>query len=1099
MSIAGFRTGLLCLALTVAPMVYAQVPTGIILGTVTDESGAVIPGATITVTDKATGAARNLTTNAQGIYSAPALPPGDYEVRGESQGFRTLVRDAQVLAGSSTTVDMAMSLGATREVVNVEAATAAINYDSNTIAGVVARSSIQDLPLNGRSFMSLASLEPGVTTAPGTAAQFNSLISITPLGGAVNGRMLITIDGFDMNDQWEGTGTTSMNFSQEVVQEFQISTVNLDVSTGITSTGSINVVTRSGGNDWHGSAYYYFRDHNMAAYPALRRNSINPNPFFVRRDPGVWVSGPIIKDKLFFFANYEFMNQVQVYTIQQDLASLAPLTGNFGSPSYYKFPTFRFDYRISPKHTLFARYSLDNNLTFGPYGGSAPEPSSWSSNKNWSDQTVVGITSTLNSTMVNDLRASYHFWQNQVEVASATQCPPENCPGFGLPSLTGMQGSATFYAGISDNSPQPRQARDYEIRDDFGWQKGSHRIRFGVDLEREVTKNQWQFCQLGCLQLYSPETTIASANPALLAQYMPNLPTSIAGNEQMLQLPVFNTAAQIYSGIDVGSGWFPGPYERDQSKNNTKPEFYVADTWKATSNLTINAALRYSFETGLWYTNLPYPKFLSPITGLINVGNNLAPATVPKDHFAPQFGFAYSLGKDKKTVIRGGAGMFWDTEPLWHHFREAAALGPLGDGRSTLTASSLTNTFPGIVNLSTGASLAVGAPLPLNTLTNMTLAQFIQIENQELPGLNAQLAPTPPLSGPYTVSGIDVAKGGVEIHEPNFPIMHSYQTSIGVQRDLGHGYVLTADWARRLYINVDMGEYDLNRSTRRINGVVTPVIPACTPQQLGVVGQECSSGAITFWLPEGRNVYNGLLLKVQKQLSNHFQFTASYALQKNMSITGGGTTNGIDLDNLAAGWGPTLATHNLNINGLVTLPWGFQVSVNNSIISRAPVEPVIPNVDLNGAGNSTFPINLAAPNLQYNCFAASCSKSQLASAISYFNATYAGQKDARGVTIPQLILPSDYQFGDPTFDTDFRVTKRFKVPKLREGTNLDIFGEFFNAFNIANLTGYSFTLNTVNPNPAKQTFSFGQPTARFNQTFGSGGPRAIQVGARFSF
>jgi hypothetical protein len=1086
----------------------AQVPTGIISGTVTDESGAVVPNATVTITNKATGAARSLTANAEGIFSASSLQPGDYEVRAELEGFKTLVRDAQVQAGGNTTVNMAMTLGATREVVNVEAASSAINYDSNAIAGVVARSNIQDLPLNGRSFMSLASLEPGVTVAPGTAAQFNSLISITPLGGAVNGRMLLTIDGAGINDQWEGTGTTSMNFSQEVVQEFQISTVNLDLSTGITSTGSVNVVTRSGGNAWHGSGYFYFRDHNMAAYPSLKRNPIAPNPFFARRDPGVWVSGPIIKDKLFFFANFEYMNQVQIYSIAQDLKSLAPLTGNYGSPAWYKFPTFRFDYRISPKHTLFARYSLDNNFTFGPYGGTGL-PSNWSTNNNWSDQSIVGLTSTLNASMVNDLRVSYHFWQNTVEVTSQSECAATTCVGLGLPSLvqngagTGMVGSNTFYGGISDNSPQPRQARDYELSDTFTWQKGSHRIRFGVDLERLVTKNQWQFCQLGCLGVYSPESIASGSNPAFLAQSGLVVPTAINSTASLLQLPVFNTSAQIYSGIDVGQGWFPGPYERNQSKNNTKPQLFVGDTWKVTPSLTINAGLRWEMETGLWYTNLPYPSYLSPIEGLINV-NTTAPATNPLTHFAPQFGFAYSLGKDKKTVIRGGAGLFWDTEPLWHHFREAAAIGPLGDGRSTLTASSLTNTFPNIVNLSTGAALPIGTPLPLNTLTNMTLSQFIQIYNQELPALNTALAPTPPASGPFSVSGIDVAKGGVEIHEPNFPLMRSYQTSIGVQRDLGHGMVLQADWARRLFINVDMGEYDLNRFTRTVGGfgnpvVANPVIPVCTAAQVQKPGQECSTGSITFWLPEGRNVYNGLLVKLSKRLSNHFQTTASYAFQKNMSITGGSTTNGIDLDNLHAGWGPTLARNNLNVNGLVTLPWGFSVSVNNSIISRTPVEPVITGIDLNGAGNTNFPLNLAAPNLGYNCFNSGCGRATLASAVASFNANYAGKKDARNATIPALIVPPNFEFGDPIFDTDFRITKEFKVPKLREGSKLALFGEFFNAFNIANLTSYGFNLDKVNANPAAQTYSFGQPQARFNQVFGSGGPRAIQVGGRFSF
>src|SRR5579872_960767 len=138
--------------------VWAQVPTGVISGTVTDESGAVIPSAAITITNKATGAARSVTANASGIFSASALDPGEYEVRSENTGFRTTVREATVTAGNTTTVDMAMRVGEAKEVVNVEAAAAQINYESHTVAGNIARSTIQELPLNGRGFLQLATL-----------------------------------------------------------------------------------------------------------------------------------------------------------------------------------------------------------------------------------------------------------------------------------------------------------------------------------------------------------------------------------------------------------------------------------------------------------------------------------------------------------------------------------------------------------------------------------------------------------------------------------------------------------------------------------------------------------------------------------------------------------------------------------------------------------------------------------------------------------------------------------------------------------------------------------------------------------------------------
>jgi|HubBroStandDraft_1064217.scaffolds.fasta_scaffold12112_3 hypothetical protein len=1077
----------------------AQAPTGVISGTVTDQSGAVIPSATVIVTEKETGTVRSLTTNNAGLYSAPALVAGDYEVRAEAPGFRTLVRPSTVTAGNTTTVDIQMVLGQASDVVTVESQTAAINYESHSIEGTIARNTIQELPTNGRSFLILATLEPGVTIATGVPAQFNSLINVQVLGGGSNQQgayVRMTIDGGIINDEWEGNGSTSLNVSQEVVQEFQMSSVNFDATSGIGAGGQVNIVTRSGSNEFHGSGYFFYRDHNLAAYPGLKRatdpSSFNPNcdnasspeckaaqsPFFVRRDPGVGVGGPIIKDKLFFYTNYEYQNQVQAYALQQDLPSLAGLSTVSLSPYHATYFTNRFDYTISPKHTLFARYSHDGNLGFGPYGGAEPLQSSWSLNNNWSDQGAIGLTSLLTPNLVNDVRIFYHWWRNLVEIASPSQCAAP-CVGQGLTSLVaggnagaGMVGSSTFYAGVSDNSPQPRQERSYELVDSVSWQKGSHRMKFGFDYERIVTNNDWEFCSLGCAGVYSVETTLAQANPALLAQYLPNLPRTISSTADLLQLPIFNTTSSIYSGIDVGHGNFPGPYQRGQYNHNDRPRFYAGDVWKVTSNLTVNAGLDYEFETGLWYS-LPYPALLAPI-----VGNNLSAPPTNYAQFAPQFGFAWALGKDKKTVIRGGAGMFWDSEPLWHHFRAGSSLGPIGNGRTTLTAASLTNIFPGIVNLANGTPLPVGASLPLNTLTNMTLGQFIQLYNQELPALTQEFAPTPPTSGPFSVSGLDVAKTSVEIHAPNFKIMRSYQTSIGVQRDLGHDMILQVDWARRQFENVDLGELDLNRYARPLSQG-GPVIPKCAVTPDFNPTDDCSNGSMTFWVPQGRSIYEAMLVKLSKRLSNHFQGTVSYALQNQNTVV----VPTEDLNNYFATYGPNLARQNLHVAGLIQLPWGFELSINQSIISRTPVEPIV--VSPIGSAANTYgssvllPIQLAVPGGggAFNCFGVSCGKSELQSLVNQYNSTFHAN----------IKLPSHYQFGDPFYDTDFRLSKTFTY---RERYRLTVGGEVFNAFNIANLSGYNFTLGTT---------TFGQPTARVLQTFGSGGPRAFQVLARVSF
>src|SRR5579871_1648864 len=209
-----------CTLLALGLVLRAQAPTGTITGIVTDAQGAAIANVTVTITEKATGAARTVVTNASGLYSAPALPAGDYDVKAEAAGFRTVDRESTVQAGGTFTVNLPMTIGESKEVVTVEAASTQINYETNTVQGVIDRAAVQDLPLNGRSFMQLAVLEPGVTIASGSTAQFNALFTVSVLGAG--NRTAYTVDGGNISDSIDtGGGSSSLNLPQDVVQEFQ--------------------------------------------------------------------------------------------------------------------------------------------------------------------------------------------------------------------------------------------------------------------------------------------------------------------------------------------------------------------------------------------------------------------------------------------------------------------------------------------------------------------------------------------------------------------------------------------------------------------------------------------------------------------------------------------------------------------------------------------------------------------------------------------------------------------------------------------------------------------------------------------------------------
>jgi len=1071
--------------------------TGLISGTIRDESGAVVPSAAVTITNKATGISRNVTANGEGLFSAPALPAGDYEVRVEMQGFRTLVRPATVQAGTPTTVDVTLQLGTTQEVVNVEAATAQVNYDSHTVAGVVTRQSVENIPLNGRNMLQLATLEPGVTSTPASVGVFNAQFNLSILGGG--NRNYVTVDGGSIVDNVEGS-TTALNLSNEVVQEFQTSQVNFDLGTGITSTGSINIVTRSGSNDFHGSGYFFYRDHNMAAYPGLARSTLDPHPFFARRNPGAWLGGPIIKDKLFFFFNYEYTNQVQAIQVQPDLPSVRGLEDVFSSPYVQKSLTARFDYRLSNKHTLFLRYSHDGNNGFGPQGTGAAEPSNWTDQVNWADQGVFGITSVLTPAIVNDFRFALFFWDRLNTLPPEAQCSFP-CVGWNFPSVAvgAFVGSTSFGFGNNAITPQIGNQHRYQFIDTLNWQKGNHRISFGGQFYQDESPIAWGFCTPACEGAVSPEYVRSVVPAAALSTYFPNLPVTITSNSDLLNLPIYGLQASASGGIGLGSANNPGPYQQSGFQNN-RPIVFVRDTWKIRPKLTLNFGLEYTRESGLFNSDVPKPAYISPI-----YGSNLSPTNVNNIQIAPAAGFAWSPWKDNKTVIRGGAGIYFDTLSQYQRYRDRSAITPLGNGRLTVSTNVLQNIFPNIVEiLPTGITpLPIGAFIPTGTLTNLTMGDFIQMLNQQIPALIQKFSPTQQRSGPIAVSALDVLKSSAELYPLNMPLPRSYQMSIGVQRELGFGMVLTADYSRKVTTDVQIGEEDLNHYNAFVNGVRSPVIPACaTPTY--TPGVQCSNGPITFWVDGGRSVYNGLLMKLNKRLTNHFQFTAAYAFQSLDTI--GTVFNG---NNFFQSFGPGLAHHNLNIAGIGQLPLGLQLSVNSSIISRTPFEALVPGGDLTGSGaNATSSALSMLPGITYNCFNAGCGKSQLAAAVSSFNTNNAGKKYPNGNPIPTLVLPSDYQFGDPTYSQNFRLTK---IVSVKERYKFQVFGEFFNAFNIANLSNYGISIDTLaagcsltapgsaSTTCSKQTYKFGQPTQRTVQTFGQNGPRAIQVGARFSF
>jgi hypothetical protein len=678
--------------------------------------------------------------------------------------------------------------------------------------------------------------------------------------------------------------------------------------------------------------------------------------------------------------------------------------------------------------------------------------------------------------VVNDLRFNYGYWQNRNLFPTAADCP--NCIGLGLPEVS-MVGSSNFYVGNTHNATQGRDLRRFDLRDDITWQKGSHRLRFGAEIDHEPGTGFWGFCDPACASVFSPEYLRGLNLPApLVAAFgYNNLPSTITSTADLLKLPLGGAV------VGVGDPSQPPPYNLGQAKANNRYHFYAQDNWRLRPNLTVNFGLGWEFESTLVNRDLTKPAYLAPL-----YGNDLSATQNNYHNFEPAVGFAWNVGRDNKTVVRGGAGIYYDTESLYRRLQERAGIGPVGNGRIQYPSSGLKNIFPGILYLNgQGQVLPVnpGDPLPYSQLTNLTLGQFLQIYNQQFPALQAALAPKN--LNDLSVRNIQLSKTAAQLFPLHYPTQRSYQMSIGVQREVKSDLVVSADFVRRVFVNTLIGEEDWNRYNRFVNGVRSPVIPVCTGTQANDPAAECSTGQITFWTPGGRGVYNALLVRADKRFSRRYQFTGAYAL------TGQRGINTIyNLDNYFQSYGPQNPRHMLSMTGVVNLGKGFELGFISYIQSRSPLTAVVPGIDLSGSGIANTPI----PGIPVNGLTRGYGESNLAAAVANWNSTYAGKKDARGTTIPQLALPPNYSLGNPTITQDMRLTKRFT---FAERYKITLCAEMFNVLNVANLSGYNFNLDSAAPAGKPQTYSFGQPTQRITQVFGSGGPRAVQVLARFSF
>lgn len=789
------------------PNAFAQaisVNGGAIQGTITDPTGAAVANAQVNITSSQTGYKKDLTTDKSGFYSLGPLNPGDYTVTITAPGFQTTSVSTVIRTGTATPGSFQLTVGSSSTEISVQAGEVQVNTDQGGVSDVITKQQIDTLPINGRNFLDLAQIEPGVILQSGesfdpTKAGY-SAISV----GGVSGRTTrILLDGQDITD--ETVGTTIFNVSQGAINEFQLNRSTQDVSGEVTSTGQVLVSTNTGTNGIHGQAFYNFQDHR--ALFALAQNGQDPQ--FQRNQFGGSVGGPIIKDKLFFFGNAE--------RIKQDSSSVSPVTaGGFfsaiqqahpliGTPYRETYSTVRLDYNGPFGGHYFARANYNVNAVTSNFGQGY-----WLyANRDNTPGLAVGADF-ASGRFTHSFRGSYEKFHNLI--SDETQGNTSIYDGLpasavGGSGLTFYYAAQHLYSGPHYLAPQGTFQSDKQLRYDGSWTRGAHNIRYGYSMNRILGGGFAAFFGL------SPRVRLASSS--LLANC-----NGVAGAAPCANDPIHGYHA---SGVVLGNG--QGFFSEKSGFNlpgggveDWRQGAYVQDSWKVTPSFTVNAGVRWSVDTQRANQDLTLPTCAdvaaaispcgslpgsTPLFSLWNPSFTETKTHQPFGNFGPQLSFVYAPG-NHKTSLRGGIGIFYENDVFNNttnarntllktgaFFNEAQLCSFYGTTSVVFPDGTTRNSFNG-VSIATLCSqpLATAAP---NLVALQQAYQANTVANR-LSTNGAYIGTTLSTSGNAAQS---VGPYGTAYRTP-----YSEQFNFGVQHEVFKGAVLSADYVHNASLKV---------------------------------------------------------------------------------------------------------------------------------------------------------------------------------------------------------------------------------------------------------------------------------------------------------
>lgn len=674
-----------------SPLTYGQLGTASISGTVTDEKGAAVAGARVIAKNVSTGVEREAVTSVEGVYSLTNLRPAKYEVRVEAQGFATArFSNVELEVGQTLAINAPLRVAAVTEVVEVVGGAAAIDATTSQVAATVDERTVEALPLNGRNFLDLAFLLPGNKPAPNYDPTKTTTIEVSSAGQLGRGGN-IAVDGADNND--DVVGGTLQNFPQDGIREFQIIVNRFSAEIGRSASSAINIVTKSGTNEIHGSGALFFRNDSLSALPAtLDRGIVQQlgEPPFDREQYAASVGGPFKRDRGWWFGAFEHRNQDGVVlTGTRDFSSRRVLTSFSPAPLNDTLLLGRGDWRASEKDNMAFRYAWQDEDDIDR--GSLRRPIGTADNRQHSfnkyHSFVYNWVHTFSPRVLNDFVFHENKFLNRI---------PSFVEGRNELRFPSVQDGGNF------RIPQRTRQNRIQLRDNVSWTAGSHTLRFGGEYQRLDTDAVFDLFGSGTLFL-AEDFAARDRNGDGRAD----------DNDIPVVLAIRSVAPRRPPTVpDVDNHYFV---------------WYVQDDWKVRPNFTLNIGLRYELDTNT--KNINNFDDINPIIRPLLSGGRSRRRD--NNNLGPRFGFNWDPWNDGRTSIRGGYGIYYDRIVL-----EVPLLERLLDGRalplevregSQLDANG--NFVPGTPTLRTpftGALIPGAGAIGINVIDNGMDTPYVQ-------------------------------------------------------------------------------------------------------------------------------------------------------------------------------------------------------------------------------------------------------------------------------------------------------------------------------------------------------------------------------------